>query len=153
MHSQIRRFAALLNAVRDPGNLGAIIRTAEASGCEWIACSRDCADPFQPKSVRASMGSIFRVPAFKVHDLDGFVADQRGRNVNVVALHPRNGADLPSIHPVAPSLIVIGGETAGIPGTIEVDTWIRIPMKGKVESLNTAVAASLCFYHFASGSA
>lgn len=144
----IRRFAALLMSLRDPGNLGTLARSAEAAGCEFLACSSDCAEPHQPKAVRASMGSLFRVPAFKVPDARAYITNMRESGITTYALVPRSGKDLYRVDLRYPSLILIGGETAGLPHDISIDEQISIPMKGRVESLNSAMAGTLCFYRF-----
>jgi TrmH family RNA methyltransferase len=144
----IHRFAAMLFSVRDPGNLGTLIRSAEAAGCEFVVCSSDCADPHHPRVIRASMGSIFRVPVFKISNDVAFAAEFRSRGVSVFKLAPREGKSLFEFTPRHPALIVIGGETSGIPRELECDAEITIPMKGRVESLNVAMAGTLCFYRF-----
>ena len=149
----VRRFATLLISLRDPGNLGALARSAEAAGCEFLACSQDCAEPHQPKSVRASMGSLFRVPAFKVPDVRDYLRKMRSSKVTIYALLPHQGADLFRTQLQYPALIVIGGETAGVPEDLPVDVRVTIPMKGRVESLNSAMAGTLCFYRFGNNDA
>ena len=147
-HAEVTNFASLLLSVRDPGNMGTVIRSAEATGCEFVACSPDCAEPRQPKVVRGSMGSIFRVPSFKVRDTGEFLDELKQRGVTTYGLYPRGGTELRKTKPRYPALIILGGEGSGISDEIETDERITIPMKGKVESLNTATAATLCFYHF-----
>lgn len=146
--SAIRRFAALLMSLRDPGNLGTLARSAEAAGCEFLACSPDCAEPHQPKAVRASMGSLFRVPAFKVPDARAYIHRMRESGATTYALVPRNGNDLYRIDLRYPALILVGGEAAGLPQDVSIDEQISIPMKGRVESLNSAMAGTICFYRF-----
>jgi len=142
------QFAGFLLSIRDPGNFGAIIRSAEASGCEFLAHSADCADPLQPKVIRASMGSIFRVPLHKIAQTSNYLEEMRHNQVNVYALHPRNGIPLDSLRPEFPALLIVGSESRGLPEDLQVTKRISIPMSGKVESLNAAVAAALCFYRF-----
>lgn len=145
---EIRAFAALLLSVRDPGNLGAIVRAAEAAGCEFVACSPDCADPRQPKVVRGSMGSIFRVPVFKIPESRLYVEELQRRGVHIYALSPRDGLSLYELRPKFPALVVLGGEARGVPSSFPAEQHITIPMRGRVESLNTAIAGALCFYRF-----
>lgn len=148
MPAEIRTFAALLLSVRDPGNMGAVIRAAEAAGCEFIVCSPDCADPRQPKVVRGSMGSIFRLPVFKIPQPGVYTEEQQRRGVQTFALVPRDGQSLHELKPAFPALIVLGGEAAGVPASFPAQHRITIPMRGRVESLNTAMAGALCFYRF-----
>lgn len=147
--TSIETFAALLLSVRDPGNLGALLRSAEAAGCEFIACSQDCADARQPKVVRASMGSIFREPVFKVPQPVAYASNLQQSGITIYTLVPKNGEDLYRWKPRFPALVVIGGEASGIPNQFKSDDRITIPMKGRVESLNAAMAGTLCFYRMA----
>ncbi|HET6268281.1 MAG TPA: RNA methyltransferase, partial [Acidobacteriota bacterium] len=141
-------FAALLTSIRDPGNVGTMIRAAEATSCDWIATTADCADPYQPKAIRASMGSIFRLPPYEVTDAKQFLADLSSRGVTAYGLSPHSGFNLFETTPQFPAVIVIGSESTGLPPDLRVKE-LRIPMQGKVESLNAAMAATVCFYHFA----
>ena len=141
------RFAGLLHSLRDPGNFGTLIRTAEATGCEFLAYSADCADPFQPKVVRASMGSIFRVPLRKIAQISNYLEEMRISGVHLYALSPHTGMPLDSFQPEFPALVIVGSETGNLPVDLTVVPSISIPMTGKVESLNAGIAAAICFYH------
>ncbi|PWT92242.1 MAG: hypothetical protein C5B54_03905, partial [Acidobacteria bacterium] len=145
------QFSAFLFSLRDPGNLGSLIRTAEAAGCEFIALTSDCVDPYMSKVVRASMGSIFRMKLFEVSDPKHYLQESKKKNVTLYGLHPREGKSLWNIERKFPSLILIGSESHGIPHDTLIDQKVMIPMSGKVESLNAAVAAAICFYHFSAG--
>lgn len=147
--TSIKTFAALLLSVRDPGNLGALVRSAEAAGCEFIACSQDCADARQPKVVRASMGSIFREPVFKVPEAAAYASNLQKSGITVYTLVPKGGENLYRLKPRFPALLVVGGEASGVPGGFRSDDRITIPMKGRVESLNVAMAGTVCFYRMA----
>jgi TrmH family RNA methyltransferase len=141
-------FAAFAWSLRDPGNFGTIIRSAEATGCRFIACSSDCVDPYSPKVIRGSMGSVFRVPILIVSSLQEYFAEQRKNGIALFGLFPREGTNLFESTLQQPAMIVLGGETTGLPDSINPDYKISIPMSGKIESLNVGVAASLAFYHF-----
>jgi TrmH family RNA methyltransferase len=141
-----RGFAAFAWSIRDPGNFGTIIRTAEATGCRFIACSPDSVDAYSSKVIRASMGSVFRVPTFTVPDPEQYLSDQP--NVQLCGLVPREGVNLFESSIPEPSMIVLGGETTGLPETVSLHYKFSIPMAGTVESLNVGVAASIAFYHF-----
>ncbi len=143
------RMAAFLISIRDPGNFGAIIRTAEASECEFIAYTQDCVDPFLPKVVRASMGSIFRLPLLEVKNANDFLVQQKKRKIQCCSLAPRAAQSIPDWRPKFPLLVCLGSESHGLPAGLSVDEVISIPMKSGVESLNAAVAASLCLYWLA----
>jgi RNA methyltransferase, TrmH family len=144
---QITTVALLLVSIRDPGNFGAILRTAEAFGCEWVGHSSDSADPFQPKVVRSSMGSLFRIPIVEIEDFNTFLKEQIKRKISTYALETRNGRSLSSWKPAFPFILCIGSESQGLPRDLPVIEKISIPMKGRVESLNAGVAAAVCIYH------
>jgi RNA methyltransferase, TrmH family len=146
----ILKFALFLNSIRDPGNFGAILRTAEASGCEWVAYSSDCVDPFLPKVVRASMGSLFRVPLLEIINPGSFLKQELQPNVQTCGLITRNGRSLFEWRPQFPVVVCIGSETQGLPQNLPLTEKLSIPMKGKVESLNAAVAAAICLYKISS---
>jgi TrmH family RNA methyltransferase len=141
-----QRLAVFLISIRDPGNFGAILRSTEATGCEIIYYSSDCADPFQPKTVRSSMGSVFRAPLLEIKDPKSFLIQQKGNAIHVCGLVVHNGKSLFEWKPEAPILFCIGSESHGLPQDLYLTEKISIPMQGKVESLNAAVTASLCLY-------
>ena len=142
----VQTFSLLLVSIRDPGNFGAIVRTAEACGCEWIGYTADSADPFQPKVVRSAMGSLFRVPLIEIHDSNSFLKEQISRNISTCGLETRGGQLLWQWKPRFPLIVCIGSESHGLPIDLPVTEKLTIPMKGSVESLNAAVAAAVCLY-------
>jgi TrmH family RNA methyltransferase len=142
------RFSALLLSIRDPGNLGTIIRTAEAAGADFVALSSDCADAYSSKVIRSSAGSIFRVRVLEIVNVADYLQQLKQDCITVYALAANATQSLNDLKPVFPSVIVIGSESHGLPKDILFKNKISIPMAGKVESLNAAVAASLAFYHF-----
>ena len=137
----------ILDRVRDPGNLGTILRSAEAFGGVRLYIS-GCADIYSPKTVRGSMGAVFRVPTVEFHDTECAVryAKSEGRRVLGAALD-KTAACLGDYVPSAADAVVIGTEGQGIsPGVISMcDGRIYIPMSGG-ESLNCAVAASVIMW-------
>jgi TrmH family RNA methyltransferase len=144
-----RRFGALLFSMRDPGNLGTLVRSAEGAGFEFVACSRDTTDPMQPKALRASMGSCFRVPVFRLPRAEEYLSRMASRGVLLYGLQPRNGKNIVEVKVKAPALVLVGSESHGLPSDLPEFQPISIPMAGRVESLNAAMAATLCFYYFA----
>ena len=124
--------------VGDPGNLGTILRTADALGPAFVGLSSGCADPTGPKAVRASMGAVFRVPF-------GRFEDAPGRRVALVAHggQPLDGVDLEE-----PVTFVLGAEREGLPESVVAACEARasIPLEPGAESLNVAVAAALALY-------
>ncbi|MGH9119236.1 MAG: TrmH family RNA methyltransferase [Acidimicrobiales bacterium] len=137
--------------VGDPGNAGTLVRTAEAAGAGGIVFAGASVDPFSPKTVRASAGSIFRVPIAVASDV-GPVLDRVGG-----AGHRRIGTSVGEGKPwydadlAAALAVVLGNEAHGLPGPAadRVDAWVHIPMAGRVESLNVAVAGALVLFEAA----
>jgi RNA methyltransferase, TrmH family len=138
----------VLAGVQDAGNVGAIIRAAEACGATGIICSDGTADPFGWKALRGAMGSSFRMPIAVDHGVSAIVAAARTRGVAVVATTPRDGTPLGSFDLRRPVAIVLGAEGAGLPSdvTASADALLTIPMRAPVESLNVSVAAALILF-------
>jgi TrmH family RNA methyltransferase len=137
-----------LHAVQDPGNVGAIVRAAEACGATGIVAGDGCADPYGWKALRGSMGSLFRVPvAHKVH-LEDATRHAQARGLRVLAAVPREGDTLPTIDLRSPVAILLGGEGPGLPDALvgRADGLLSIPMRQPVESLNVSIAAALIAY-------
>jgi len=141
----------LVESVRDPSNIGAIIRSAAALGVDRLIMSSDCADIYHPRAVRASMGTLFNQPIDRVDDLAQVIAQLRGtgRRVYAAALDPsakRLGSFAISEH----DTVVIGNEGHGLTDeTIAAcDACVMIPMSDRAESFNAAVAASLLMWEF-----
>lgn len=139
----------LLESVRDPGNLGTIIRGAAAFGIDRLIISEDCADLYNPKTVRASMGTIFRQHIDRVDDMPGVIASLRsaGRKIYAAALD-HTAVRLGAVALSACDGIVIGNEGHGLSAsTIEACTGcLYIPMAEGTESLNAAMAATVCMW-------
>jgi TrmH family RNA methyltransferase len=137
----------LVQGVQDPGNLGAIIRTAEACGATGLIAGAGTADPFGWKALRGSMGSAFRLPIAADHLMTA-IAAARASGLRVIATVPRGGTSLPKCDLRQPCAIVIGGEGSGLPDQVleTADDRLTIPMRAPVESLNVAVAAGLVLY-------
>ncbi|MCR4803440.1 MAG: 23S rRNA (guanosine(2251)-2'-O)-methyltransferase RlmB [Lachnospiraceae bacterium] len=138
----------LLEDLRDPGNLGTIIRTAEGAGIDGVIMSKETVDLFNPKVVRSTMGSIFRVPFLYTDDFYEVVSQLKEKSVSVVAtdLQGKNSYDGEVYE--KKTAIVIGNEANGISEKMResADVLVRIPMEGKLESLNASVAAGIMMY-------
>jgi RNA methyltransferase, TrmH family len=126
--------------VRDPGNLGTLVRSADAFGPAFLALSAGCADPTGPKALRASAGAVFRVP------LAGF--DEAPRPL--VALVPRDGAALDGLELGERATFVLGAERGGLPEDVlaRCDATASIPQAARAESLNVAVAGAIALYEW-----
>lgn len=141
----------LLENIQDPGNLGTILRTAEGAGVTGVILSSDCADIYQPKVVRATMGSLFRVPFYQTEDFLQEIRLLQGRNIKVYAAY-LEGSELYDVMDYrGGSAFVIGNEGNGLKreSALAADERIRIPMAGKLESLNAGVSAALLVYEAA----
>lgn len=138
----------LLENLRDPGNLGTIIRTAEGAGFAGIILSKGCADILSPKVIRSTMGSIFRVPFVYADNFIDVLCRLKNMNVKIFAAHLDGSIDYREAEYAGRNAIIIGNEANGISSEAAgiSDIRLRIPMKGNVESLNAAVAAALLMY-------
>ncbi len=136
----------VLCSVRDPGNLGSAIRSAVAFGVEHIILSEDCADIYNPKTVRGAMGSLFRVKVTRVSDMKKFIDAMHlnGRKVYSAELS-NNAKSLGEITLDKWDAVIIGNEGHGVPSDVSnaSDGGIYIPISSKTESLNASVAAAI----------
>jgi TrmH family RNA methyltransferase len=134
--------------VQDPGNLGAIIRVAEAAGASGVLSAGRGADPFGWKALRGAMGSALRLPIALRATVDEAVADARRHHCRIVATTPRDGVNLFDADLTGRLAVLIGGEGAGLPdGAIDgADERVTVPMASPVESLNAAVTAAVIAY-------
>lgn len=138
----------LLEDTADPGNLGTMMRTAEAAGVTGVIMSKGTVDIFNPKVVRSTMGSIFRLPFCYVEDLKKAIKLLKELGISFYATHLRGKNSYKGIEYSNKSAILIGNEARGLSDEIAdlADIYVLIPMQGKVESLNAAVAAALMMY-------
>jgi len=138
----------MLSDVQDPGNVGAIIRAAEAFGATGLVAGEATADPFGWKALRGAMGSTFRLPVAVRQTLRDAIARAREAGLRIVATVARNGTPLRDRDLRGPSAILLGGEGAGLAQDLldAADDRITVPMRPPVESLNVAIAASLILY-------
>ena len=138
----------VLDNLQDPGNLGTVFRTAEAAGATGIILSSDCVDIYNPKVVRSTMGAVFRMPFLYVDDLPGTIGGLKKAGIRIYAAHLEgiNAYDREDYREGCAFLI--GNEGNGLRNEIAecADCRIRIPMEGKAESLNAAVAASVLMF-------
>jgi TrmH family RNA methyltransferase len=142
------KLVVALTSVRDPGNAGSVIRVADAVGAAGVIMSNDSVDLFNPKVVRASVGSLFHLPIAIGQELSETIAAARANGMQVLAADAGGvslygGADL-----TKPTLWIFGNEAWGIPKEVLelVDQVVSIPIYGQAESLNLATASALCLY-------
>ncbi len=137
-----------LDRVRDPGNLGTIIRTADAAGASGVILVGETTDPFSLETVRATMGSVFAVPVVKATP-EEFLAWKKKADVSVVATHLAGAVDYRTIdYKRKPVVILMGNEQSGLPDALakEADALARIPQTGRADSLNLAVATAVMLF-------
>lgn len=139
----------VLDQVRDPGNLGAILRSAEAAGASLVILAPGCVDPWNPKVMRSGMGAHFRLPLVPAATWDSVAAQLRGRPVWLAAAHRALPYD--RIDWTAECALIIGSEAAGLSAEAEAlgTGHVTIPMAGPVESLNAAMAAAVLLFEAA----
>jgi TrmH family RNA methyltransferase len=135
-------------SIRDPGNLGTIIRMGEAAGARGLLLTAGTVDPYHPKALRASMGSLFRFPVILLDDPAGRLAAERSSGTQVAAAVSLGGVLPESVDLTRPTFLVLGGESHGIPEDFLAGAShrIAIPMAPPVESLNVAMAAAILLY-------
>jgi TrmH family RNA methyltransferase len=135
-------FVVVADQLADPGNLGTVLRSAEAAGVEAVAITPGTVDVLNPKVVRASAGSLFHVPVVAPIGLE----DVRPAGLRLVGTSSRRGTPHTELDWTGRVAIVLGSEAHGLPDDAPVDAWVRIEHAGRAESLNVAMAATvLCF--------
>ncbi len=138
----------VLDGLQDPGNVGTIVRTGEAAGITGVILTRDTVDLFQAKTIRSTMGSIFRVPCVYVEDITAAIMEMKQKNISVFAAHLDGKMWYNDVKYSNNVALLIGNEGNGLREEVAnlADTWVRIPMEGNVESLNAAIAATVLMY-------
>ncbi len=141
-----------LEQVRDPGNLGTIIRTVDSVGAKGVILVGETCDPFSFETVRATMGSLFHVPLVKT-GRDAFFAWAKTAGVRLVGTHLKATHDYRQVESQAPTVLVMGNEQAGMTEdmTTACDVRVKIPMAGRADSLNLAVATGVMLYELRRG--
>ncbi len=138
----------LLEDIRDPGNLGTMFRTAEGAGATGVIMNQTCADLFSPKTIRSTMGSVFRVPFYITEDLRAVVRELKQKKITVYAAHLNGNKCYDTFDYREGCGFLIGNEGAGLKEETAAlaDEYLRIPMEGSLESLNAAMAAGILMY-------
>lgn len=141
----------LLEDIRDPGNLGTMLRTAEAAGVGGVILSREAVDIYNPKVIRSTMGAVFRVPFLYADDFIGLLSLLKKEGVHVLAAHLKGTKNYNEADYSGRVGILIGNEANGLSEEAAnlAEEKVLIPMAGEVESLNAAVAAALLMYEAA----
>lgn len=138
----------VLDRLQDPGNLGTIIRTADAAGVSGIIAMKGTVDPFSPKVVRAAAGSLFRVSIVEVEDVQSLKEILDRLEIDAIALDPRGAVDLYEMPDLDRIALIVGNEGAGICSEMLdiAEINIKIPMRKGIESLNAAMAFGIVIY-------
>lgn len=138
----------LLHEVRDPGNTGVIIRTADACGLDAVFLSKGTVDLYNGKTIRATMGSLFHIPVLQNLNTKETILMLKGRKVVTIGADPHSGINCMDLPYAKKTAILIGNESQGIVSEIQelLDISVKIPMPGKAESLNAGIAASILMY-------
>ncbi|HIW84530.1 MAG TPA: 23S rRNA (guanosine(2251)-2'-O)-methyltransferase RlmB [Candidatus Dorea gallistercoris] len=138
----------ILDGLQDPGNLGTILRTGEGAGVTGVILSSDCVDIYNPKTIRSTMGSIYRVPVCRVKDITETLKEMKEIGICTYAAHLEGQNNYDQEDFTKPCAFLIGNEGNGLREEVAeaADRWIQIPMKGQVESLNAAIAAAVLMF-------
>ncbi len=141
-------FILICECIQDPGNMGTIIRTAHACGCDCVILSEGCVDLYNPKVLRSSAGSAFRIPVVENVDLLQLFPQLKAKNIKVVASHLNTDNSPYEIDFAQSTALIVGNEGNGISEEIAnaADILIKIPMPGEAESLNASVATGVLLY-------
>ena len=142
------RLIIIAHQLQDPGNLGTIIRTAEAAGAAGVAITANTVDPFNTKTIRASMGSVLRLPVVHIEDLTAFIKKCKQNGFQTLATVLTGGKTLFDVDLKKPTVVILGQEGAGLPQDLmaDIDLRVRIPMAATIDSLNVATAAAVVLY-------
>ena len=140
-----------LDSIKDPGNMGTLIRTADAFGVDGVILSKECVDLFNPKVVRSTIGSIFHLPILKDIVLQDFLSDLKKKNFRIFVTELKEGKKIDSLDCSGKICLVMGSEPEGVSKDLIqlADHLVKIPIQGKAESLNVAVACGILLYEMA----
>ncbi len=141
-------FLILAEELNDPGNLGTVIRTADACGADAVFLSKGSVDLYNPKVLRSTMGSMFHVPVFQNIDLDEVSAKLKANNIPLYAAHLKGDTYPYGLDLAENCAFIIGNEARGLSDEAAdlCDRWVKIPMPGQAESLNASIAAGVLMY-------
>ena len=138
----------VLENVTDPGNMGTLIRTADAAGADGIFLSKGCVDIYNPKVIRATMGSIFHLPIYRNLNLMDLMEDFKNNNVKTLAAHLKGTSTPYKVDMTTACAVIIGNEANGLSDEISemASDLVKIPMPGKAESMNAGIAGGILIY-------
>lgn len=138
----------ILESIQDPGNLGTMIRTGEGAGITGVIMNKTTVDLFNPKTIRSTMGSIYRIPYYVTEDLSQTLNQLKEKGISLYAAHLKGKHYYTEEDYTKACGFLIGNEGNGLSDDIanQSDSYIKIPMEGQVESLNAAISATLLMY-------
>lgn len=138
----------ILENLQDPGNLGTIMRTAEGAGVNGIILTSDTVDIYNPKTIRSTMGSLYRMPFFYTANIEEILKKLKEKNIKTYAAHLKGSRNYYEEDYSGGTAFLVGNEGSGLSEELskQADCYIKIPMSGKVESLNAAIASSILMY-------
>lgn len=141
-------FYVILENVMDPGNMGTIIRTADAAGVDGIFLSKGCVDIYNPKVIRATMGSVFHLPIYRNVNAIEVVKKLNDEGITTIAAHLKGSTTPYDVDLKKGCAIIIGNEANGLSDELsnEAERLVKIPMQGKAESMNAGIAAGILIY-------
>lgn len=142
----------LLDGLQDPGNIGTIIRTADAAGIDMVVLGKGTVDPYNPKVLRSAQGGHFHIPIIR-RDLNETISKLKERDIPVYGTALENGVEYTRVNPQSSYALIVGNEGNGMSKDLltETDQNLYIPIYGKSESLNVAIAAGVLLYYFKNG--
>jgi TrmH family RNA methyltransferase len=145
------RLVCVLAEVRDPGNLGTVLRAADAFGADAVVTTSGSVDPQSPKAARAAAGSLFHLPVVAGAPWPALRTALRGRGLRLVGADPHAATALDRVPLDEPVALVLGNEAHGLPAQVaaDLDLVVRVPLAGRAESLNLAAAAAVLLYETA----
>ena len=137
----------LIDAVQDPGNIGTMIRTADAAGLDAVILGKGCADPFNPKTVRSAQGSHFHIPVVR-QELIIWIDRLKDNNIPIIGTGLKKAVALNELEAQSSFALLVGNEGSGVDEELlaQADQIVKIPLFGKAESLNVAVATGILLY-------
>ncbi|MGD6957154.1 TrmH family RNA methyltransferase [Rossellomorea aquimaris] len=142
----------LLDGLQDPGNIGTIIRTADAAGIDMVVLGKGTVDPYNPKVLRSAQGGHFHIPIIR-RDLNETISKLKERDIPVYGTALENGVEYTTVNPQSSYALIVGNEGNGMSKDLltETNQNLYIPIYGKSESLNVAIAAGVLLYYFKNG--
>lgn len=141
-------FFIIAEELNDPGNLGTVVRTADACGCDGVFLSKGSVDVYNPKVLRSTMGSVFHLPVISDVDIEECVQKLKDKGITIYAAHLRGQKYPYSFNLIKGCSFIIGNEARGLSDKVAklADSYVKIPMPGKAESLNASIAAGVLMY-------